>query len=99
MFAQTITAMQELTDNKVETLLSILMEMRLPQDPFKEWMKDTAKDSSPPSSERFIDFIERTLAPGAIQPTTPQVKGQPRGAACHGQACKQCGSAEHAIYQ
>lgn len=105
MFAQTITAMQELTDNKVETLLSILMEMRLPQDPFKEWMKDTAKDSSPPSSERFIDFIERyrsTLAPGAIQPTTPQVKGQPRCAACHvtyGQACKQCGSAEHAIYQ
>ena len=86
MFTQTITAMQELTDNKVETLLSILMEMRLPQDPFKEWMKDTAKDSSPPSSERFVDFIERcrsTLTPGASQPTTPNVNGQPRVAACH----------------
>ena len=102
MFVQT---MQEITDNKLETLLSILMEMRLPQDPFKEWMKDTAKDSSPPSSERFVDFIERcrsTLTPGASQPTAPNVNGQPRVAACHitsGQACKQCGSAEHAIYQ
>jgi hypothetical protein len=53
--------------------------MRLPQDPFREWMKDTAKDNSPPSTERFVDFIERyrsTLTPGAkeILPMASQTR-------------------------